>query len=246
MNKKIKQTLAFSFLAFLLIGFFFWKEEFTFQSKINDTKVAAFFTVIGSVGTLVALLFLSKQTKELAKQNDLQQTQIKQSVFPDLVPFDFEFNGEEIQQSSFPVTPQPKPFISTKDATKVTIKNIGNGSAKKVTAGWMYDLKEVKDYVGKQYGIYQTIDEPIEIHFIKPEEIWEIQFSRIYLQTLGAKLNSNVQKIFDGQIDQKPMLHLAINCFDVLGYEINKCFQVSITTFENKVTVKFMDCTKQS
>lgn len=140
-NKTSKFLIIF-FIGFTLILTisFLWGEKIYFNSiyKINDTKFGNYFTSIGAIGTMVSLVFLFLQLKEMEKQRN-------ESIKPDLYPLLTSFSMEEIIDENGNV------HIFPKEIDFITIKNIGLGAAKSISLKWNYDLNEIEKIILKKY-----------------------------------------------------------------------------------------------
>jgi len=147
-------TRNFSFFAIGLIVYatvvFLWGETLNFNLPINHEKIANYATVIGAIGSTIAMLFLAKQLieMELARKSTyrpmLVPDKVKLSVYkprdphygPNYVVFRLITSENGVRKNSHPGIP---------------LFNIGKGMAKNIEIKWTIDLEEVEKFTSKVY-----------------------------------------------------------------------------------------------
>lgn len=239
--RKIIITLIV-FASFLLI-IFFWGEldELSLEQKINDNKVANFFTSFGGIIVSISLYFLYKQLREM-----------KSGYLPDLY----------LSYTEFRVKILPgRDYLNDKSAVKVfniedgkdtdingyfRLHNIGLGSSKNISIKWNYDLKSVKEVFNDKYQYWPILStENQHIDFLDAKNNTQIDIPEFYFNCCAPEYNFNInnhrevsEKMLKG-ISLKPKIEVMIKYQDIQNEIYTKKFEVEIIPIEDKLRIKF-------
>ena len=129
--------------------FFIWGElrDLKISEKINHEKFGSYFTTVGALLTALSLFLIYLQLSESKKQNDFA---IQPALFIESKIFKIQdFGSNSITKSYINIDAEDN--IAQNDSWGIKVINVGNGTALKIEAEWIFDMKTVKEFTEKYY-----------------------------------------------------------------------------------------------
>lgn len=230
--KIILLTLLAIALVFATTAAFLWHENLNFDKALNHEKFANYATVLGAIGTTIAMIFLAMQLQEMehgrrSTHRPLLVVQpcsfyTKDWVAPDNImpvrPF-FYLDGE-FKQIIFP---------------QVNILNIGKGVAKNVKVEWIYKTEELEKYIEKtEYNGNHFIGfSKCTIGYINEASSVDAFIAADFLICCGILLNN---------FSPKPSTILKLSYEDIHDTKVyTKRYVVEVSAVESLVMMQFKD-----
>lgn len=227
----------------ILITLFLWKEfdDLNLSNKIDDAKVANFFTSFGGIVVIISLYYLYQQLREM-----------KLVYYPDLY----------LSSCELKVNIEPcHPIFGEKDQVKIyniidgkvseidgffQLNNIGLGASKNISIKWIYDIESVKNIFQNKYQYMQRlITEEQHLDFLEANGNIQIDVPEFYFNCCAPEYNFDaynykelVGKIIKG-IPIKPKLQVEIKYLDIQNSPFSKKFDVDIMPINDKLKIKF-------
>lgn len=222
----------------ILIVIFLWEEleNLNLNEKINDDKVANFFTSFGGVIVAVSLYYLYEQ--------------LITASLPDLYLNSVIFNVTE--RNGILENKKSLKFLQIIDE-KVSdlnsyfiLHNTGTGTCKNISIKWLYDLEEIKKIIQNDYEYFpRFVSESQKLSFIESSGKVQIEIPEFYFYCCAPEFNFNQnnhselsQKLLNGE-ELKPNLKAEIIYFDNRNNKKTKNFKVEIQAVNNTIDVKF-------
>lgn len=188
---KIKFLSISALIAFTAVSvIFLWHEDLNVNYPLNDEKFSNYATVVGAIGTSMALLFLAMQLREM-------EIARKASYKPLLIPGDARFYTRDSPVSTdeyFPTRPLFFLDPEMKNPVPVTflLHNMGKGIARNIKVRWEYSVDEIKSHVAFKYQIPKYFGRPAPqtISFVEESSHSEARIPNDYLITCGIQVNN--------------------------------------------------------
>lgn len=235
MKKTIPILVLFTIILFIL---FLWEESeyLNINHKIDDDKVANFFTSFGGGIVSISLYYFYQQ---LIADNS-----------PDLYFTSAMFNATE--SISFFENKKAVKFLQIVDE-KVTdlngyfvLYNAGTGACKNISIRWIYDLDEIKKIIQNNYFyLPRFVTESQHLSFIESKGKTHIQIPEFYFYCCAPEFNFNesnhseiARKLRYGE-ELQPKLNVEITYFDSRNNKKIKKFKIEILAVNNTIDIKF-------
>jgi len=249
--RKIRQYIKKHYLyiliilpIFVLAIFFFWKEKLYLFAKINDQKVANFFSIIGSIITTLSIFLIYRQLQEVLNDRKAQS-------LPKLFPEEFKFKKYTIENIQDPKDSKIKSFIhpvvdpglgfDDHNDALFSVTNVGNGTAVNISIVWLYEIGEIKDAIEDIYILPLSGNEGFDINYIKASETNHGFYGPVnYIQILGDKSRMKIADTIFGNLDL-PELSVNIAFSDLHGnkYERNRFFARITKNGSDEFVIRF-------
>ncbi|OMQ09505.1 hypothetical protein BXU01_17965 [[Flexibacter] sp. ATCC 35103] len=233
-----KTTYILVLFTIILIVLFLWQELETLdiKQKINDDKLANFFTAFGGIIVAISLYFFYEQ---LIAGNS-----------PDLYFSSVVFNvteGESIYENKkslkfFQIIDEK---ISDLNSYFV-LYNTGTGTCKNILIKWIYDLEEIKKIIKNDYQYFPIFStESQQLSFIESNGKIQIEIPEFYFYSCAPEFNFNeknhselAKKLIKGE-ELKPKLNVEITYYDSRNNKKTKKLKLEIQAVNNKIDIKF-------
>lgn len=233
-----KTTYVLILFTIILLVLFLWKEFETLDinQKINDDKLANFFTSFGGIIVAITLYYLYEQ---LIAGNS-----------PDLYFSSVVFNVTE--KDSIYENKKTLKFLQIIDEkisdvnSYFILHNTGTGTCKNISIKWIYDLEEIKKMIQEKYQYFPRFTtESQQLSFIESNGKIQIQIPEFYFYSCAPEFNFNennhselAKKLINGE-ELKPKLSVEIKYFDNRNNQRTKKFKLEIQAVNNKIDIKF-------
>jgi hypothetical protein len=235
MKKTIYILVLFTII---LTTLFLWGEieNLIFIQKINDDKIANFFTSFGGVIVAISLYYFYKQVIAVN--------------LPDLYFSSALFNVTE--KKSIYENKKDLKFLQIIDEKNSELNsyfilhNTGTGTCKNITIKWIYDIEEIKKIVKEDYQYFPIfVTESQKLSFIESNGKIHVKIPEFYFYSCAPEYNFNqknhselAKKLSNGE-ELQPNLNVKIVFFDSRNNKKTKKFKVEILAVNNTVDVKF-------
>lgn len=233
-----KTTYILILFTIILLVLFLWKELeiLDINQKINDDKLANFFTSFGGIIVAITLYYLYEQ---LIAGNS-----------PDLYFSSVVFNVTE--KDSIYENKKTLKFLQIIDEkisdvnSYFILHNTGTGTCKNISIKWIYDLEEIKKIIQEKYQYFPRFTtESQQLSFIESNGKIQIQIPEFYFYSCAPEFNFNennhselAKKLINGE-ELKPKLSVEIKYFDSRNNQRTKKFKLEILPVNNKIDIKF-------
>jgi hypothetical protein len=233
-----KTTYILVLFTLIIVVLFLWQEtdNLDIKQKINDDKLANFFTSFGGVIVAVSLYYFYEQ---LISGNS-----------PDLYFSSALFNVTEIK--SIYEHKKSLKFLQIIDEkisdvnSYFVLYNTGTGTCKNITIKWLYDLGEIKEIIKDNYQYFPTfVTESQKLSFIESNGKIQIEIPEFYFYSCAPEFNFNennhselAKKLLNGE-ELKPNLKAEITYYDSRNNKKTKKFKLEIQAVNNKIDIKF-------
>jgi hypothetical protein len=233
-----KTTYILILFTIILIALFLWgeTENLNFTQKINDDKIANFFTSFGGVIVAISLYYFYEQLiavnlPDLYFSSALFNVTEKESIYENKKDLNFlQIIDEKISElNSY--------FI---------LHNTGTGTCKNITIKWIYEIEEIKKIIKDDYQYFpRFVTESQKLSFIESNGKIHVEIPKFYFYCCAPEYNFNqknhselAKKIGNGE-ELQPNLNVEIVFFDSRNNKKTKKFKVEIQAVNNTVDVKF-------
>ncbi|MBP5984325.1 MAG: hypothetical protein KA734_11400 [Fluviicola sp.] len=233
-----KTTYILVLFTIILITLFLWEEtdNLNFTQKINDDKIANFFTSFGGVIVAISLYYFYEQLiavniPDLYFGSTLFNVTEKESIYENKKDLNFsQIIDEKISElNSY--------FI---------LHNTGTGTCKNITIKWIYNIEEIKKIIKDDYQYFPIfVTESQKLSFIESNGKVHVEIPKFYFYCCAPKYNFNeknhiklAEKLLGGE-ELQPNLNVEIVFFDSRNNKKTKKFKVEIQAVNNTVDVKF-------
>jgi hypothetical protein len=233
-----KTTYILVLFTLILITLFLWGEleNLNFTEKINDDKIANFFTSFGGVIVAISLYFFYEQLiavnlPDLYFSSALFNVTEKESIYENKKDLKFlQIIDEKISDlNSY--------FI---------LHNTGTGTCKNITIRWIYKIDEIKKIIKNDYQYFPIfVTESQKLSFIESNGKIQIEIPELYFYSCAPEFNFNeknhselAKKLANGE-ELKPDLTVEIVFYDSRNNKKTKKFKVEIQAVNNTIDVKF-------
>lgn len=233
-----KTTYILIVFTIILIVLFLWQELETLniKRKINDEKLANFFTSFGGVIVAVSLYYLYEQliggnSPDLYFSSAVFNVTEKESIYEDKKALKF------LQIIDEKITDLNSYFV---------LYNTGTGTCKNISIKWIYDLKEINEIIQHDYQYFPRFTtESQQLSFIESNGKIQIEIPEFYFYSCAPEFNFNInnhselaEKLMKGE-ELKPTLNVEITYYDSRNNKITKKFKLEIQAVNNKIDIKF-------
>lgn len=229
--------LVAGIIAIIVTFLIFVHRHIDFQESIKESIIEAWATSMAAIFTALTVYLLYKQ-------NQQQLDDRKAASQPDLYPEQFQLITKDESKNEVYTYSENKMFTlrpkfqnTTENPEKqytysfaVKLFNIGLGAAKQIKIKWLYDKKEVYEYVEGIYNLAKPNANVTELRsdgenldFISPNNSALIIFPRYYVNCLGSSATKANNR------NKHPQLKLEINFLDIYNTAILKTFDVKCT-----------------
>lgn len=239
-----KTIFALSIFTVILLIIFFWQEteNLSLDRKIDDDKLANFFTAFGGIVVSISLYYLYKQLIEM-----------KSGYLPDLYLSSVKFNVS-VESGLEYIDNKPTLKIRQIEDNKTSdvngyfqLHNIGLGSCKNISIKWIYNIETVKEiFQNKFQYLPKFTTESQHIDFLEANGKIQIDIPEFYFFCCAPEYNFNstnhrefAEKILKG-IPIKPKLEGEIKYYDIQNEPYTKKFNVEIMPINDILRIKFM------
>ncbi|MEN2398972.1 hypothetical protein GKZ90_0004255 [Flavobacterium sp. MC2016-06] len=239
-----KTILALIIFTIILLVLFFWQEtqNLSLDRKIDDEKLANFFTSFGGIIVLISLYYLYKQFIEM-----------KSGYLPDLYLSSVKFKVDIKPGMEF-IDDKPILKISQMEDNKsldinayFQLHNIGLGACKNISIDWIYDLDSVKEIFQNKFQHFPIfIAESQHLDFLQANGKIQIDIPEFYFFCCAPEFNINptnhqefAEKLMRG-IPLKPKLECEIKYYNIQNELYTKKFNVEIMPIEDILKIKFL------
>jgi hypothetical protein len=233
-----KTTYILILFTIILIALFLWgeTENLNFTQKINDDKIANFFTSFGGVIVAISLYYFYEQLiavnlPDLYFSSALFNVTEKESIYENKKDLNFlQIIDEKISElNSY--------FI---------LHNTGTGTCKNITIKWIYEIEEIKKIIKDDYQYFPIfVTESQKLSFIESNGKIHVEIPKFYFYCCAPEYNFNeknhselAKKLGNGE-ELQPNLNVEIVFFDSRNNKKTKKFKVEIQAVNNTVDVKF-------
>ncbi|MHA8070898.1 hypothetical protein V7S77_03155 [Aquirufa ecclesiirivi] len=205
-NRNTLFIIIFSIIVFFITVVFLWQEPtfFDIHKTINNQKIADYFTSIGSIGSVGALIFLYLQLREMKRQS-------MASLKPELYILSTVFESNELYS----------------EANNLELYNLGRGYAKCVEVEWIYDVNGVIQE-GGNFSSPATGIEKFKYDFVPIEGHIKIRLPQFYLTCCGGDIISLDEEEFS---KVKPKLTLRIYYQAINDEKFTASFEAKILEY---------------
>lgn len=233
-----KATRILVLFTIILIMLFLWEEleNLNFNEKINDDKIANFFTSFGGVIVAVSLYYFYEQLiavnlPDLYFSSAMFNITEKESVFENKKSLKFlQILDEKISDLN----------------SYFVLHNTGTGTCKNISIKWIYDLEEIKKIIQNDYQYFpRFVAESQQLSFIESNGKTQIEIPEFYFYCCAPEFNFNennhselAKKLINGE-ELKPKLNVEITYYDSRNNKKTKKFKVEIQAVNNTIDIKF-------
>jgi hypothetical protein len=225
------------FTIFLIILFLWGEFEYlNFKQKIDDDKIANFFTSFGGVIVAISLYYFYEQLiavnlPDLYFSSAMFNVTEKQSVFENKKALKFlQILDEKVSELN----------------SYFVLHNNGTGPCKNISIKWIYDLDEIKKIIQDNYQNFpRFVTESQNLSFIESNGKIQIEIPEFYFYCCAPELNFNesnhselAKKLMNGE-ELKPKLNAEIIYYDSRNNKKIKKFKVEIQAVNNTIDIKF-------
>ena len=225
-NKPFFIILVTALIVITII--FLWKENsINIAERINYEKFSSYFTSIGAIITAFSLYFIYFQLAESRKQNNF-------SIRPQLFVEQKTFKMKEVEDTTISngyVNIETKD-TDPKDEWGIRVINVGNGTALKVEAEWIFNMNEVKAITEPYYSsrLETVINYRKFRDYLRTNDTLNIGLPFVYLNLFGSKLFPDHDKGKYVELLYKPELKIRLKYLDLEHKRYESFFAVSINS----------------
>jgi hypothetical protein len=234
MKVILKNYFLFIILVLALSTLFFWNEiaHFSLDAKINDSKITNFFVALAAIFTIASVLILYKEyySKILERQP---------LIMVESLTFFTHDEGPD-RYGNFRI----RKFYSGYDkkeelySPSITLKNIGFGAALELKISWLYDEKQVKNFIQPYYNEFGQPIKHDSILFIAKDSAEKIKIPGYYLTSLGSALHEDSLDYEASNPPKRPNLALIVVYKDIFDKVHQRKFFFDISAFAGTVHIK--------
>lgn len=233
-----KSTYLLIIFTIILIVLFLWEEVETLDinQKINDDKIANFFTSFSGVIVAISLYYLYKQLIEgnhpdLYISSTIFNVTEKESIYANKRSLNFHQIIDE------KITDINSYFV---------LHNTGTGTCKNVSICWIYNMAEIKELIQDDYFYFPIFStEKQQLSFIESNGKIQIEIPKFYFYSCAPKLNFNrdnhreqSEKLIKGE-ELKPKIYVELTYYNNRNKKYTKKFKLDIQAVNNKIDIKF-------
>ncbi len=236
LNKKV--IYCFITILLFITVCFLWNEVNTldFTKRINHEKFNSYFTCIGALVTAFSLILIYLQLYESKKQNDFS---IQPHLFIENRTYKILNYGGSTLVKSFINIEVPEGV--SKDEWGIKLVNVGNGTALKIEADWIFDMDEVKRLSERYYD--SRVEKISKYKFFKDymrtNEVLHIGLPYVYLNLFGSKLYPERKANENIELNNKPILRVKVKYSDIQNIPYESCFKVNTKSDTTYLTLNF-------
>lgn len=233
-----KTTYILVLFTIILIVLFLWQELETLniKQKINDDKLANFFTSFSGVIVAISLYYFYEQliagnSPDLYFSSAVFNVTEKESIYENKKSLKFlQIIDEKISDLN----------------SYFVLYNTGTGTCKNISIKWIYDLKEVQKIVQDNYQYFPRFTtENQQLSFIESNGKIQIEIPEFYFYSCAPEFNFNeknhgelAKKLMKGE-ELKPKLSVEIIYYDSRNNKKMKKFKLEIRAVNNIIDIKF-------
>jgi len=183
-------TAVATILISIVTGVFLWNEQFDYTLPLNDDKLANYATVLGAIGTSIAMIFLAIQLHEM---ENARQTSYKPLLIPEDTHWKTKnssvFHNKNLLEPVFYLESSP---LNVMEAPEINLFNLGKGIAKNVTAEFYYNIDSVRQKVADHYEFpgSDNLDYRF-VGFIEESKSKSIKLPSKFMLAFGLQIDSH-------------------------------------------------------
>lgn len=241
-----KTIFALSIFTIILLIIFLWNEteSLSLSRKIDDDKLANFFTSFGGIIVSISLYYLYKQFLEMKSgylpDLYLSSVKFKVSVVPGL-----EFLDDKPKLKIYQM--EEKEALALETNAYFQLHNIGLGACKNISINWFYNMNDVKEIFENKFQYFPRLStESQHLDFLQANGKIQIEIPEFYFFCCAPEFNINptnhqefAEKLMQG-IPIKPKLECEIKYYNIQNELYIKKFNVEIMPIEDTLKIKFL------